>query len=323
MRGTQSRLIFIDSSVNTHGDRSHISLPPHPFTAIGNDRMSLTLLSMSIRRNWMNLNPTNNTFYIYADSTFYECAIPPGVYSSFAALEVALQSVLSTVVASISSITSITASFIPLTRTFTFTFVMASGHESDPVQIRCYHIKNGTFPTGVSAQGGFSDVHEILGGKPIRSNVDSSSLQVNGLVHGSYYPASLNTLDAIYLHLSTETNNYESTGHNTNVEDSNRVVESSIFARIPFSRSSFDEVHEVVEYQDTNDVFQTFLVRKSLENISLKVTDARGRSLAQLDPTQADNGLMAFRLCLRWDLFQYAKKEHVPPPEFHSDLPRI
>ena len=127
MRGTQSRLIFIDSSVNTHGDRSHISLPPHPFTAIGNERMSLTLLSFSIRRNWMNINATNNTFYIYTASTFYECVIPPGVYNTFASLETAIQSVLNTAVVSISNITSIAVAYVPLTRTYSFTFVMAVG----------------------------------------------------------------------------------------------------------------------------------------------------------------------------------------------------
>ena len=54
-------------------------------------------------------------------------------------------------------------------------------------------------------------------------------------------------------------------------------------------------------------MYQSFLTRKNLETLDIRVTDARGRSLATLDPTQADAGLMAFRMCLRWDLF-------VPPP---------
>ena len=97
MRGDQSRLLFIDSTVNTNGDQSRINLPPHPFSAVGNERMSLTLLSMSIRRNWYNINPTNNIFYLYTNSTFYECYITPGVYATFGALETEIQAAVNRV----------------------------------------------------------------------------------------------------------------------------------------------------------------------------------------------------------------------------------
>ena len=54
-----SRLIFIDSSVNTHGDSAKVIVPPHPFSATGNERLALTLLSFCARRNWYNVNATN------------------------------------------------------------------------------------------------------------------------------------------------------------------------------------------------------------------------------------------------------------------------
>ena len=75
-------------------------------------------------------------------------------------------------------------------------------------------------------------------------------------------------------------------------------------ARIPFDRSSFDEVHEVIEFLDTNDTFQSFPLRKNLEQLELRVCDGKGRSLAQLDPQQADNGLMKWSAVLRFDLFK-------------------
>ena len=65
VRGTTSRMIFVDSTVNTHHDRTRISLPPHPFSVVGNERAAFSLQQFSIRRNWYNINPTNNTGYVY------------------------------------------------------------------------------------------------------------------------------------------------------------------------------------------------------------------------------------------------------------------
>ena len=78
-----SRLIFIDSSVNTHGDHAKVLVPPHPFGAVKSERIALTLISFCARRNWYNVNATNNTFYLYQNGVHYEVQIPPGVYSDF------------------------------------------------------------------------------------------------------------------------------------------------------------------------------------------------------------------------------------------------
>ena len=53
-----------------------------------------------------------------------------------------------------------------------------------------------------------------------------------------------------------------------------------------------------------NDMFQCFPMRKNLEQLELRVCDGKGRSLAQLDPQQADNGLMKWSAVLRFDLFK-------------------
>ena len=84
------------------------------------------------------------------------------------------------------------------------------------------------------------------------------------------------------------------------MQDDPRLIESSLFARIPFDRSTFTEVHEVVQYVDGgNDMFQSFPLRKNMEQLEMRVCDAKGRSLAQLDPTQADHGLMtSLPVCL-------------------------
>ena len=47
-----SRLIFVDSEINTVGNKSKakINIPNHPFSVCCDDRMRLTLLSFDMRR---------------------------------------------------------------------------------------------------------------------------------------------------------------------------------------------------------------------------------------------------------------------------------
>ena len=308
MRGDRSKLIWIDSSVNTHGDQTKVIVPSQMLSAIGNEHMSLTLVQFAMRRNWYNINVTNNTAYLYVDdTTYYEFQIAPGVYPTFASLTIAFSDALTAAIVGITEIASAGVVYNPTTRLYTVTFTMDSAHTGKTVNIRTFAIKGGAAPVGVSLQGAYSDAHEILGGIPLRSATDDFDTLDNTATNVcvSHYPASLNTLDAIYLHLTAlETGNLCSTGHDAQVRDGVRLIESSLFARIPFDDSSFTEVHEVIQFQDTGgDMFQSMLQRKNLENLDIRVTDARGRSLSTVDPDQANRGLMAFKMCLRWDLF--------------------
>jgi hypothetical protein len=314
VRGTTSKLIFIDSSVNTHGDHTKVIVPPHPFSATGAERLALSLVSFSMRRNWYNLNNTNRTFYLFLANAYYEVNIVAGVYSSFATLAAAIQTALGVTIAGVAQIATAAVAYSAVSRKFTISLTMAAGSEAVPVEIRCFAVKGGALPAGVTLQGAYSDSHEILGARPVRVVANAADSMVGELAAGvntliSYYPASLNTLDAVYIHINTiETGNFMSTGHESHAQDSLRLIESSLFARVPFDDSSFTEAHEVIQFEDNGgDSYQSFLSRKSLDTLDIRVTDARGRSLATLDPTQADEGLMAFRMCLRWDLFS-------PPP---------
>ena len=129
VRGTTSRMLFLDSSVNTHYDRTKINVPPHPFSAVGSERFSLSLQQFSIRRNWLNINPTNNTGYIYLDATYHEFTITPGVYATFAELSTALQTALNaTANASIAKIANdgFTVAHSSVSRKFTIEIQMAA-----------------------------------------------------------------------------------------------------------------------------------------------------------------------------------------------------
>ena len=342
VRGTISKLLFVDSSVNTDGrDHTKLTLPTHPFSCQGNERMAITLVSFTMRRNWLNINATNNTFYIFVagttagTGTYHEVVIPPGVYPNFALLKAAIQQVATEVVSTIAEITTVSVLHDAVTRKFEFTFTAVQSNTK--VFIRCFALKSGAAPDGVTLKGRFNDSFEILGAKPVRNVLDvldaglnshtfSSLNPTQGNIHkfGGFFPATLNTLDAVYLRTNFETGNYMSTGFDAYVVDSLAAIESSIFARIPFDDSTFTEAHEVISFEDSGgDMYQSFLQRKSLDSLDSRVTDSKGRSLSTLDPTQAELGLMAFKLCVRLDTFippsqpekaHSLKFEHPPNP---------
>ena len=69
-----------------------------------------------------------------------------------------------------------------------------------------------------------------------------------------------------------------------------------------------------VTYEDGNDLFQLHLQQKALDSIELSVTDDKGRLLAEVDPRQADLGLMSFKCVVRWD--------HLTPAPHQPYLPQ-
>ena len=305
MRGQESKLIFIDSSLATRFDQTRVLVPPMPFSATGQDRIALSLQQFSVRRGWYNINETNSYFYLFFNNAYTEVQIPPGTYQTFESVRVALTVVTLLAIQNIAGINTVLVEFDTIDRFYSFTFDVAN------VEIRTFQMKTGALPAGV-VNGGYQDTHEILGTRPIRRVADAANSMVvnpaNALQIRGRYPCFLNTLDAIYVHMSTiETGNYASTSLSQTAREGIRLEESSIFARIPFDTSFFSEDFEQIQWEDPgNDMFQSFPPRQSLSQLELRITDGRGRTLTQLDPQQADDGLLKFTMVLRWDKF------HVP-----------
>lgn len=341
MRGDLTKYLFIDSAV----DNGRVSLPSQPFSCIDNETMAFTLLNFTMRRNWPQINQTNNRFYIYLrnSQTFYEVILPAGDYDDYASITTAFNDALvATMTANASLATevqSITVTFTNSTRMFVFTIQMANSATAtlNDVEIRCYHIKDGNVPTGVTREGAFSDSFEILGANPLKRDEDKNSLlrdSTNAAILYSQFPASLSTLDALYLRLNLELGNYESPGLDMFHRDGVQMQNSSVIARIPVlnSDSTVRKAHEIVSYEDANDTYQKILPLKNLENLQFFVTDKRNRSLAQFDADQAALGLMSFNLTLRWDKFIPPKPQHPPPqgfpkqsypPSYGYGMPRV
>ena len=72
-------------------------------------------------------------------------------------------------------------------------------------------------------------------------------------------------------------------------------------SRKVFIRTRQGDREVALQYEDSNDLFQINLQQKHLDSFELYVTDDKGRLLAEVDPRQADAGLMSFKCVLRWD----------------------
>ena len=130
-----------------------------------------------------------------------------------------------------------------------------------------------------------------------------------GNVFSSIFPASLNSLEAIYLRCNTQTSNYQTHGFERGMPDRNGMSETNIFARIPLSRSCFDDTFSFVQFEDANDLFQIHMRQKTMDSLTFEVTDDKGRLLSECDPRQADLGLMSFKCVIRWDALGNATQQ--------------
>ena len=309
-----SRLIYIDSEINTIGNRSKakVLLPPHPFSVYQQDRMRLTLVSFEMRRNWYSINATNQIFYVHSPTagTYQEVVIPAGSYDTFADLAAAIQTGLQVVLA------SATCTYADLSRKFTLAL---TGAAADAILVS-FQVKEALpaalAAAGVSVAGYFQDSHEILGLIPTRTSTPVNGADATGPGnHVSPFVGALNTLEAIYLRTNLMGGNFQTYGHERFLPDRNGVTDTQIFARIPLERASYDEFFPFVTFEDTNNLFQLNLQQKSLDSLELYVTDDKGRLLSEVDPRQADLGLMSFKVVLKW--------EHLtspPPSPFVPDL---
>ena len=328
MRGELSKFLFIDSEVNN----GRVSLPPQPFSCVDNETMSFTVVDFNMRRNFPQISSTNNTFYIYmkSDQSFYEVIIPEGDYANYTALSSAITTAFATTVLAAPSnsalkteVTSIISTYIELNRTYEFEITVTGSGDADDVEIRCYHIKDGNVPSGITKNGAYSDVHEILGAEPLKNGSDDKNsldrLSTDKTKLYSKFPASLSTLDALYLRCNLELGNYESPGLDMFHKDGVQVQNSNILAKIPIrgSTEAIRQAHEIVTYEDSgNDLYQKFLPLKNLEHIEFFVTDKRNRNLAEYSPGQAAAGMLSFNVTLRWDKFVPPKPSHQFPQGF-------
>lgn len=320
MKVEQSRLLFINSEVRDSTDgRAKIEIPSHPFQVYGDSKMALTLLSFEMRRKWYNINDTNSIFYWHSATanSFVEVSLAAGNYGSFEdsgsvkGLRGAIEDAVTASLANFNTTFTATATLTSVTydeNTRKLAIELGGGAIPADLKIVMFHCKPGTStrPVVVREEGFYSDSYEILGGIPTTdsANLKAAFTKSTGNIFTSTLPASLNSLEAIYLRMNVQTSNYQTNGFGKFLPNTHAMTESDIFARIPLDRTCFDPVFENIIYTDNNDIFRFVLQRKTLDSVMLDITDSKGRSLSELDPS-ASYGLMNFKAVLRWDALSH------------------
>ena len=316
----QSRLIFIDSELNG-SPNAVVEFPSQPFSVCCSDHMRLTLLSFQMRRNWYSVNATNNTFYIFnaaQTGAYAEVKIEPESYESMDELAAAVQAALKVV------LTNATCTYVAATRRLKFTLVGALSN----AYLVCFQAKKGTLPTNVSAEGFFQDTHQLLGLIPTRSAdvlINAAGVgSVGDVAFSAPFPASLNTLEALYLRTNLMGGNFQTYGHELGLPTRNGLTETQIFARIPLGSAMYDAANPFVTFEDGNDLFQLHLQQKHIDRIEFAITDDKGRLLSEAAPRQTEAGLLGFKCVLRWDHVSPAPIPQRPPrvdPSRHAPVP--
>jgi hypothetical protein len=316
----QSRLIFIDSELNG-SPNAVVEFPSQPFSVCCSDHMRLTLLSFQMRRTWHTVNATNNTFYIFGAAqtgVYVEVKIEPESYESMDELAAAVQKALIAAIGNPAACTYDTA-----TRRLKFTLAGCL----NTAYIVCFQAKKGTLPVNVSPDGFFQDTHQLLGLIPTRNAdvlINASGSSTGSAEFSAPFPASLNTLEALYLRTNLMGGNFQTYGHELGLPTRNGLTETQIFSRIPLSSAVYDEADPFVTFEDSNDLFQLHLQQKHIDRIEFTITDDKGRLLSEAAPGQTAAGLLGFKCVLRWDHVSPAPIPQRPPrvdPSRHALMP--
>ena len=290
--------------------------------------MKLTLTALECRKNWYSVNKYNNTFYLFnfpAPGGYTEITIKPGSYRTFVDLATAIQDAIQAVPALAGSV----CVWEPITRKFKITLAGALATS----YFVCFQVAGNNPPppvaSGVSAGNPyFNDSTEILGGartsagwdgvNPVNAFVSSDVVDAPAMVgngdHFSKYVGALNSIEAIYLRSGVQNNNFQSLSFEagTGSVPQSALVSTSIFARIPITRATYDDVFEIVQYEDYNGNFSMLLQQQHLSDMTFYLSDHAGRPLAEVAQGQSADGNLSFKFSFRWSIIE----QEVPQGEY-------
>jgi hypothetical protein len=325
------RNVFIDSEINSigNGQVGKINFPSSSFSVAPKETMKLTLTSFDMRRSWYNINPSNNTFYWYDPTQtvadrYKPIVIQEGNYTDFGTSVLpqvpgTLASAIEQAIAVIPALATTTVSYNPIKRKFIL--ILPAGLSPNSRFVAFQVKENANQPQGVSNNGYFNDVAEILGGYSTRdgwtpgSPVDLFSGSTAGgnvaTTQSSPFVASLNTLEAIYLRTNLHSGNYQTYGFEKDLPNQQGLTPTDIFARISLNRAYFDPQFEFVSFEDPNGLFSMLLTQTQLSQVYFAITDDKGRLIEEVAGGQAKEGNLNFKMSFRWEVLV----DDLPPDE--------
>jgi len=323
MEVVRSRNIFIDSEQyhTVNGERVIVNFPANSFHALDGEHMKLTLTAFEMRKNFYNINSYNNKLYMYdnAGGTYSEIVIPAGDYYRFGSNASVANSLCEAIYTGLDN-----AGFTPSgtsqvtydinTRKISINMTGASNYTAGDYFVTFQVPRERQSPiAAVSSTGIFNDSYEILGTRPTRYTtnvIPAFDFDAGTATFTSYYPASLYSMEALYLKASIQTNNYCTPTFGADTISA-KLIPTQIFARIPIPYADmFEKTQDqpsIIKFEDTNDLFTIYLQQNQIDTVNFTLVDGKGRLIEEVSDNQADDGALAFKFVMRWDVIKENK----------------
>jgi len=279
----------------------------------------------SVTGTYYQVQVAKQTFYDFIDGTYQSDNIVTS--TTVTGLSTSLTTALTTAAASNAvvgvfpnaglTLTGNLVTYSPNTRKFTFTLTVDGTLITSNSYFVSFQVArpNAAIPTNVVGTNIFQDTNEILGGNPttyIPSTANGPPISLFGtgvftsgtpgnLVFTSPYVAQLNSIEALYLRSNLQTANYSTYGFSQSVFQ-NAVQPTGILARIPMSRTYNFPPNPFVTFEDANDTFQIQVGNKQLDNLTLFLTDDKGRFIPLVTAGQVVNGMLSFKATIKWQV---------------------
>ena len=316
--------MLIDSELNSigGGEITKLNFPSSVFSVTPSENIRLTLATFELRRNFYNVNQTNNQFYWLTGGVYNEITIAPGTYSTWGATVNAvvnpptnlLEAVFNAIQAAVPGLVT-QIDHNPVTRKLTLTVAGGQPANSKFVFFQCKG--NTNQPVGVSDGGFFNDSFEIFGCYPNRDGfIPATPIDgYTGLITGGAVPATLltpfvvqlNTLEAIYIRTNLHSGNYQTYGFEKDLANQQGVTPTQIWARIPLTNQYYTDLNPFISFEDPNNLFELYLNQTQLSQVYFEITDDKNRQIPQVNfglagaQSQAQVGLLAFKLTFKFE----------------------
>ena len=316
----RSRNIFIDSEQyhTSNGEKVIVNFPASSFHVLQGEHMRLTLTAFEMRKNFYNINSNNNKFYLYQASTsnYVEMEIAVGDYYRFGSNATVSNSLCEAIQQAIvaggcTGLQTGDVTYNINTRKITIDMSNVTAGYTNGDYFVTFQIpveRQGSGITGVTNKGIFNDSYEILGTRPTRYTTDIiPAFENNGTddLFKGFYPASLFSIEALYLQANVITNNYTTPSFGAD-SVSTKLIPSQILARIAIPYDDMFEREQdqpaIITYTDPNDLFTVNLQQNQIDTIVFEMIDSKGRRIEEVSPKQADDGSLSFSCVLRWDV---------------------
>ena len=324
MKTKSIRHILIDSEINSvgGGEVTKLNFPSSVFSVTPSENIKLTLATFEMRRNFYNVNQTNNRFYWFVGGVYTEITIAPGTYTTWGTTVNALTNPPTNLLEAVfNAIETAQAGLVtqidynPVTRKITLTIAPGQPANSKFVFFQCK--SNNNQPVGVSDDGYFNDCFEIFGCYPNRDGWNPAAPidGYSGLTTGGAVPATvltpfvvqLNTLEAIYIRTNLHSGNYQSYGFERDLPNQQGVTPTQIWARIPLINQYYTDLNPFISFEDPNNLFEMFLNQTQLSQVYFEVTDDKNRQIPQVNTgllgaqSQAQVGLLSFKITFKFE----------------------